>query len=257
VGIIMAALLYARWSQNLLKSASIALEGLNLDSLNIANLRRRTNRSLTVQTAYHLAKIEGRSLTIVWQYDGFCSAESEASLEFSIDADSRTPFETLDCFAYDLREDPDRLHKIRPILIGQDGLSKKIAVPFLKPLVAQQPFSIVLNCVLPDCIGTGVQYYTSSLSFAQKTVDRLAVHVVFARTAPEGIRVYASKRGSHPKLAKQLAPFKDDGETCEYLDLIERTEGQSLRVYIFKLPSSDAPRHLPGPTSTALRRTIS
>ena len=71
-----------------------------------------------------------------------CRAEQETAMEFSIDAECNIPFDLLDCGAYDLACDPDKAHAIRPILIGPDGISKKIAVPFLEPLTPQQPFCV-------------------------------------------------------------------------------------------------------------------
>jgi hypothetical protein len=46
-----------------------------------------------------------------------------------------------------------------------DGLSKKLAVPFLKPLALNLSFSVMFNCKLPGCLSAGVHYYTSPLSF--------------------------------------------------------------------------------------------
>ena len=235
LGISIVALGYAWRGRRTLKSASITIEGRNLDSLNIANLRRRRNRSLVVQHAYHLAKIDEQDLTVLWQYDGYCRADKETSIEFSIDSESIVPFDELECFAYDLQEDPQRLHKIRPMLVGSDGLSKKIAVPFLKPLLSQQQFSILLSCHLPGCMGTGVRYFTSTLSFDQRSISRLAVHLVFARSAPDWIRVYDCDKHGRPSLAGELRPFRDDRETCEYVDLCENLAGQSVRIYVFQL----------------------
>lgn len=237
-GISVGALIYAKRNHRRLELANLNIEGFNLDSLNIANLRRRVNRSLFVQRAYHLARIEGPDLSIAWQYDGFCRAKSEASIEFSIDSESRIPFAELDCYAFDLQQDPEQLHRIRPMLIGPDGHSKKIAVPFLKPLSSHEPYSILLRCNLPGCLGTGVQYYTSSLSFDQRAVEQLAVHLVFVRTSPEWVRVYECNRQGRPRLVNQLRPFKADGETCEYLDLVEGTPGQSVRIYVYRLRPS-------------------
>jgi hypothetical protein len=48
-----------------------------------------------------------------------------------------------------MRHDPKGKHKIRPVLVGSDGISKKVAVPFLEPLVAGQPFRSVLTANSP------------------------------------------------------------------------------------------------------------
>ena len=68
-------------------------------------------------------------MVVTWRYNGYCRAPHESAVEFSIDTDNHIPFDRLECYAYDLRNDPHRTHRIRPVLLGADGLSKKIAVP--------------------------------------------------------------------------------------------------------------------------------
>ena len=41
---------------------------------------------------------------------------------------------------------------IRPLLVGPEGISKKISVPFLEPLKANQAFGVLLKCTLPRCL---------------------------------------------------------------------------------------------------------
>lgn len=232
----IGALTYSRQSRKRLQSAAISIEGMNIDSLNVANLRRRLNRSLVVQSAYHLAQIEGSDLTVAWHYSGFCKSKQESSMEFSIDSEKNISFDELDCFAFDLQEDPARLHRIRPLLIGGAGISKKVAVPFLKPLSAQDPFSVLLHCNLPGTLAQGEQfYYTSTLSFAQRKVKHFAVHLVFIKHAPEWVRVYECDDSGRAKLINHLHPFKNDGDRCEYVDSVEDIAGQAVRIYVFRI----------------------
>lgn len=234
LGTAIISILYARYGMRRLATAGLVVEGVHLDCLNIANLRRRQNRSLIIQEAYHFARIEGSDLEVAWKYDGFCNTEYESAMEFSIDAENTLPFEQMKCVAYDLKEDPNRLHEIRPILIGGDGLSKKVSVPFLRPLSTNDYFSILLRCILPDCVGSGIQYYTSTLSFAQKRVARLVVHLMFVGERPEWVRVYTLKAG-RAFLSNEIRPFKNDGQTCEYLDEIKDASGESIRVYLYRV----------------------
>ena len=140
------------------------IEGQGIDSLNIANLKRRVNRTFVVQEAQHTARIEGKNLEITWKYSGYCKAARASTMEFSIDSEARTSFADLDCSAYDLGHDPEMLRKIRPLLVGNDGISKKISVPLLKPVKAKESFGVLLNCTLPRCLPAGSGYYTSTLS---------------------------------------------------------------------------------------------
>lgn len=214
---------------------------MNLDSLLVATLRRRLNKSLTVERAFQVAIIDGTDLNIAWQYDGFCRSQRETSIEFSVDSENNVAFEQLDCFAFDLQNDPARLHQIRPTLVGSDGVSKKISVSFLQPLAFRQRFSVLLNCNLPGCITTGVQYYTSSLSFEQRSIASTSVHLIFVKTRPEWVRAYECAKNGAMTMLSELRPFRDDGATCEYVDMSQNVSGQSVRVYLYDLPAVRAP----------------
>ena len=144
----IAAIAYARTQRLKIDGASIEIEGISIDAVNAANLRRRVNRSLMIQTADHFATIDGGDLKMVWRYAGYCRASSETALEFSVDSTDRLPLSQLDCYGYDLKRDPEKQHKIEPIPIGPDGISKKVALPFLEPLRARDPLT---SCSIAVC----------------------------------------------------------------------------------------------------------
>ena len=162
-------------------AASTIIEGYSIDSLNMANLRRRLDRDLVVQEADHTAHIQGQDLTITWKYSGYCRTGRASAFDFSIDSGAGTSFEELKCVAYDLGHDPEMLHTIRPILVGPEGISKKISVPLLEPLKANESFGVFLKCTLPRCLTDGTAYYTSTLSFAQDRVEALLRSIDFRR----------------------------------------------------------------------------
>src|SRR5260221_5612551 len=229
---------YARRQRLIVKSAAVEVEGRSIDSLNIANLRRRMNRSLVIQEVDHVAIIEGADLKITWKYDGYCRADQETALDFSVDADNNIPYSGLECFAHDLLRDPGRNHKIRPVLIGTDGISKKIAVPFLEPLSAQQPFSVLLKCELPGCMKAGLDYYTSTLSFEQDHVRRCTVRLLFAGERPDWVRLYECGGSGRTKLLKDLPPVRENQGLTEYLDIADEMEAQSARIYVLSRPGA-------------------
>lgn len=225
--------LYARNARRALDSAVVTIEGHSIDALTAANLRRRVNRSLVIQEARHTARIEGEDLRVEWIYAGYCRANRETAMEFSVESARATTVADLDCVGFDLGHDPDMRHKIQPILIGSDGLSKKISVPFLEPIHAQQPFRIMLKCALPRCMTPGFGYYTATLSFAQDCIGRSSVRLIYANPQPRWVRVYECLPGRQPTLVKTLAPALGTSGETEYLDMIQNAHGQSARVYAF------------------------
>lgn len=229
----IAAVLYARRERLAMAAASTVIEGHSIDSLNMANLRRRVNRTFVIQEALQRACIEGKNLEITWKYSGYCRTLQESAMEFSIDSEARISFEELDCIAYDLGHDPEMAREIRPLLIGTDGISKKILVPFLEPVKAKQSFGVLLKCTLPRCLPAGIGYYTSTLSFAQDRVPHCEVRLIFVGTPPSWVRVYDCAPPRAAVLLKTLAPSSKGPGLCEYLDVAEDRKGQSARVYMF------------------------
>jgi hypothetical protein len=233
VAVSTGAVLYAKGEQQLIDSARITVDGRKLDSLNAANLARRRDRKLMVQKVAHVARIEGPDLQITWRYAGYCRVERAVAIEFSIDAANNIPFDKLQCFAYDLKHDPDRKHRIRPLLVGADGISKKVAVPFLQPLTREEEFDVILRCELPGCLKAAVDYYSSTLSFDQPFIPRCVVRLIFVRERPDWVRVYEADKSGGMKLAKDLPPAREGRDFAEYSDVQENLAGQSARVYVF------------------------
>ena len=227
------AVLYVRKQRHTLEAASIVIEGHSIDSLNIANLRRRVNRTFVLQESRDAVRIAGDDMEISWTYTGFCKAAREAAIEFSVDSEGGITFDKLNCVAFDLGNDPEMAHAIQPLRVGTRGISQKISVPFLKPLVANQPFSVLLKWKLPNCLEPGINYYTSTLSFAQNRVGRCEVRLIFVGTAPSWMRVYESTLQKPAALVKTLAPSHQGPGLCEYHDVVEDRPGRSARVYMF------------------------
>jgi len=227
VGLAITAGFYARRERRARDASSTVIEGYSIDSLNIANLRRRLDRDFVVQEADHTARLEGEDLKITWRYSGYCRAARASAFDFSIDSGAGTSFEELDCVAYDLGHDPEMVREIRPLLVGPEGISKKISVPLLEPLETNQSFGVLLKCTLPRCVTAGTGYYTSTLSFAQDRVRRCTVRLIFVGPAPSWMRVYDCSHQRAPVLLKSLAPSHQGPDLCEYIDVVEDVAGQS------------------------------
>jgi len=234
----VGALLYARRQRQHLKRAGVKIEGRTIDSLNVASLRRRINRTLVIQECHQMATIKGHDAILVWRYAGFCRATREVAVEFSVDTDNYVPFDRLDCQAYDLRHDPQRLHPIRPVLLGADGLSKKLSVPFLEPIAKDEPFSVILTCRFPGCMKSGVDYYTSTVSVDQSQIQTSTVRLVFRDNRPVWVRVYECGSDGDAKLVRDLRPVREKKQFTEYLDIAENRPAQSARIYVFDRPTA-------------------
>jgi hypothetical protein len=229
----ICTLAYANGQRELVNDAAVKVAGRSIDSLNVASLRRHLNRSLVIQEAKNFAVIDGEDLAITWECTGYCRADRETVMEFSIDADTNVPFNSLECFAYDLRRDPKRRHRIQPILLGPDGISKKLAVPFLGPLSANEPFHVLFECRLPGCMKAGVDYYTATLSFEQERIEHCTVRLAFLRDAPQWLRVYEWSPGRTVALLKDLQPLRKNASVSEYQDAGENVPARAARIYVF------------------------
>lgn len=230
----IALAIYAKRQRQFVTAAEVRVDDVNIDSLNVANLRRRLNRSLVIQEADHFAMIDGQNLTVTLRYAGYCRAKRETAIEFSIDTDNNIPFERLDCVAFNLGGDPRLAHQIRPLLVGPDGISKKLAVPLLRPLASGEPFSVMLTCKLPGCMNGGTEYYTSTVSFDQPQIRRFRVRLKFLRLRPDWLRVYQCDPSGDAKLVKALRPAWEGAGVTEYLDFDEDMPAQSARIYVFR-----------------------
>jgi hypothetical protein len=244
----IGAIAYAMRQRQRVESAVLKVAGRSIDSLNMASLRRRVNKSLVIQEAHNTAIVDGEDITITWTCAGYCRADRETSIEFSIDSDNNPPFDELDCFAHDLEHDPERRHRIRPILIGPDGISKKVAVPFLQPLKSGEPFNVALTCNLPGCMKAGVDYYTASLSFDQDDVLLYSVHLIFLGERPSWLRVYEADPPGKVRLLKDLRPTQVTAERVEYRDMQRNVAPRSVRIYVFarSVRFQDHDQHLAG-----------
>ena len=94
-----------------------------------------------------------------------------------------------------------------------------------------------MSCFTATCpdVSPGVHYYTATHSFAQRKVKQLSVHLVFAHQVPEWVRVYDCTQGEEPQLLLHLHPFRNDGQTCEFLDAVDDVPRRAMRVYVYRV----------------------
>ena len=233
VALIASLLILHDWQERR-RHSSTTLDGTRIESLNAANVIRRVNRTLVIEEAENTAIISGRDVVISWRCNGYCRADRESALEFSIDSDNDVPFQQMACFAYDLLRDPKQRRRLQPVLIGPDGPSKKIAVPFLEPLRAEQPFSILLTWSSPNCMQKGIDYYTATFSFDQDLIPRCMMRLLFLTERPSWVRLYVEDFAGSVKFLRELSPASSSGEGAEYRDISGDIGTRSARIYLFQ-----------------------
>lgn len=242
VAVVWGALLLASaytffWAvrmRRLLRNASIVIDGRSIGCLNLANLARRRNQTLVIQRVKHEIRISRTEMENLWTYSGYCRVEGGASvIEFSVDSEAYVPFDELECFAFDLKRDPIMKHKIFPKLLGPDGLSKKIEVPFARALKVNDQFSIFLYCRLPNSVAGGDDFYASTLSFKQPTVPDYEVELRFKTHLPDWVRVYECDEEGRSRLVEDLPCTEQGAGLAVYRDVLRDVPGESTRIYMF------------------------
>lgn len=227
---------YVLYFTKKVKRASISIDGLRIDSLNLANLERCCNDTLVVKNAKHKAIIDKYNLYAAWNYSGHCRGKlGESGIEFSIDSDSNNSLQSINCYGYDLIVDPEKKNKISPFLIGPEGMSKKIKLPFLKHVGRGDRFDVMLRFFLKNCMALGRDYYISTLSFSQKETIFCTVTLFFVEVKPEWVRVYEISPQGDARFIKSLALNKYDEERDAWVfeDIIAEAPARFARIYMF------------------------
>ena len=218
-----------------IKTTNTVIGDKKIDALNVANIVKKVNTSLKIQEATHLIKVHGKNLFLTFEYSGYCkSKEGESGFVYSIDSDVNIPFEKLTCYGFDLLNDPRRKHKISPLLLGPDGLTKRVGLPFISHLSEGDPFHVVLFCELPGCMKFGKDYVTSTLAFDDdKGIKKFSVKIEFVENHPKWVRLYDATSGE-PRLVKDLKPARTKARSVFYEENYQNIESQKALVYLFE-----------------------
>ena len=236
---LLAASHDAQFSENAkaLPARTLTVKGKRIECLRVADRLRRQNRTLVMEAARNTAIISGKDIVISWRCSGYCRAPHEEALEFSIDADSELPFADLVCLAYDVGHDPNQTQRIRPVLVGLDAMSKKISVPFLRPLSMNERFSVLVTWTVPNCMARGVDYYTATFSFDQESVPDCTTELVFLGNRPKWLEIWRSEAGGGSSKVETLRPATIANERTEYRHTIRNSPASVAWIYLFERPA--------------------
>ena len=117
------------------RNKPIAIGELPIESLFLAEINRSQMDSVCIREAIHTVRIVEKDLSVTFNYSGTCTEKKgESNFIFSLGGDSPCAFKDLNCFGYDLVEDPNKKLPIIPILASRDGLCKKVKLPLKRHL---------------------------------------------------------------------------------------------------------------------------
>lgn len=210
-----------------IKNCQIVIEDVSIDALNISNLFKKQNKSLEVREATHKADISKKNMFLEFEYSGYCKSNNgEEGMIFTLDSDVNQDIDEIDCYGFDLKQDPDQKNKIRPILLKKSGLSKKVKLPFTKKINKGDSFHIKFFFKLIDCMKYGEDYFLSTLAF-KNDIDSFKNEIKFD-IKPEWVRCYKVSNGK-TEFRKNLT-----SNNFIYKDLEENPSSNIAFIYIFE-----------------------
>lgn len=184
-----------------------------------------------IKSAIHKCLIEGERAKFIYTYEGVCTVmKGEECIVFNIGAEEYIPFEKMECYAYDLINDANKVYAIKPELLGDDGLTKKIKIKFLKKLQLYEQFKIEFTFVFPHCVKWGRDYITFTTSYS-KQIHTLKNILVFKRVYPETVELYKIMNGE-VRYERTICP-QDKGDSLVYVDCYEECQGKQVFIYFF------------------------
>lgn len=216
------------------RNKPIAIGELPIESLFLAEINRSQMDSVCIREAIHTVRIVEKDLSVTFNYSGTCTEKKgESNFIFSIGGDSPCAFKDLNCFGYDLVEDPNKKLPIIPILASRDGLCKKVKLPLKRHLNQYDPFSVELNYTWPSCMKYEDDYYASTLSFKNETIEKYTVMLIFSEIKPDWVRVYTENGELIKDLSGEVTKLKNGDVEYVYIDDVTNPSANSKLIYQF------------------------
>lgn len=217
------------------RHSNLSIKYKKIDFISLVKPIIKSDHTLAPEYIEHKCVIKGEEACFVYTYEGICCANSgEDSIIFNIGAEEFIPFEDLECYAYDLYNDPKRKNSIRPELVGDDGLSKKVKVKFLKRLQRYNRFKIEFTFIYPHCIKYGKDYVLFFSSYKQN-IQYLKNILYFIDDPPMFVELHKEKNNT---LLYQKTILKDKNESSNikhtYIDIHESCSGTQTFLYFFE-----------------------
>lgn len=216
------------------KNKPVAIEQLPIESLFLAEINRTQMDSVCIREAVHTVRIVEKDVSVTFDYSGICTEKKgESNFIFSIGGDSLYAFKDLNCFGFDLIEDPNKKSPIIPILASKDGLCKKVKLPLKRHLNQYDIFSVELNYTWPSCMKYEDDYYASTLSFKNETIEKYTVKLIFSEIRPDWVRVYTENGELIKDLGGKVVKLNADKVEYVYIDKVTNPSANSKLIYQF------------------------
>ncbi len=220
-------------TKNQLKLVSLKVEDLNITSLNIGNINRLTNHTLDFTEIEHTYTVRDGDLDILQRCKGkVCKPDFENEIMFSICGDSNMSVEKADMWGFDLINDHNRSTKILPRIVENDGISKLVALPLLKPTELNQLFEAEFFSTIESCILSTKDYISAVASCSENENCKFSVNLIFENKNPKYVTSYRIIKGV-PKLQCRLN-VKILNNKYIYHDQIYLHKKDCFKIYIFE-----------------------
>ena len=183
----------------------------------------------------HICEVEGTNAISDFDYYGVCCGKSGAD-RFSTSSYSYdiTEIEEMEWYAFDLKVDPERKHKLKPRLKTPRGASSRVDFQFLKRVKYNTVFHFYTHQKLKDVIRlTGKDYYVSTVLYKNRPINKYQVILKFHDKPVKSLSVYRVDRRI-AQFVYKLTDYTQIGNIYQYMDDIQEECAWSIRVYIFE-----------------------
>ena len=212
------------------------IEGIRIEENdNILLLVSRKN-SINPISITHRCAIYETDAVLEYRYLGICCDKQgiDGFPCYYSSSDVRD-IERTDSFAYDLKNDPNKNHKIFPSLTSPKGLSKRVEYRFLKRVNFNTCFEIYTYQEFKNSMKEeGKDVYVSCVLYKNRPIDTYKVILEFNNKKPKTINVYEIKNKTGTFLYKLDDKIVNSSNNVyTYVDDVCDANAWSVRVYIF------------------------
>ena len=212
----------------------LAIKKKKIELVTLLSPINKNDNTLALESIEHKSIIEREKAEFIYTYEGTCTAtRGEECIVFNIGAEEYIPFKELKCYAYDLVNDKKKSHMIKPELVGDDGLTKKVKIKFIKKLKQYDHFKIEFVFVFPHCVKFGRDYVTFTTSYS-KRIHRLNNILIFKKSHPTMVELHKVSNDII-KYEKTIFPQNQQKNIHDvvYKDFYEECPGKQVFVYFF------------------------